>query len=386
MLESVVADLVRAPGVEVSVVLHPDQRLLSTRDVTVFRTTGDGRETLAQAARKADQVLLIAPEIDGTLTSLAQSVVGSGSRLLAGDLGNIRLFSDKKATAGALKSWSAPTFRINEIPVSVDPIVVKPADGVGTLHTAVCRRAKLEETVASIRQQGYMGELIAQPFWRGMPVSFGMFRRSGREPIVLPGCRQFIGWADKQSQRISMRSIAAEPRWLAYRGGRTPLPCVFNWRLHAMAERIDEISLGDGYLGVDMILGPSSDGSHDRVLDVNPRITTTYVAYRRMFPFLGELLLGGAIEPDIHYAGGCRFRFSTDGGVRKQWWGGQRRPAQSDACAPLTRFRGPRVNAEHRISVPHVVSPQASPAPADSSVTATPPVAAHASEPQGQGE
>lgn len=386
MLDGVVADLVRTPGIEVSVVLHPEQPLLSTRDVTVVRTSGDSRETLAQAARKADLVLVIAPEIDGTLTSIAQSVVASGSRLLAGDLGNIRLFSDKKATAGALKSWSAPTFRIHEIPASVDPIVVKPADGVGALYTAVCRRAKLEATVASIRQQGYAGELIAQPFWRGMSVSFGMIRRSGREPIVLPGCRQFIGWADNQSQRISMRSIADEPRWLAYRGGRTPLPCVFNWRLHAMAERIDEIALGDGYLGVDMILGPSADGSHDRVLDVNPRITTTYVAYRRMFPFLGELLLGGDLEPDIHYAGGCRFRFATDGSVRKQWWGGERRPSGTAPCAPLTRFRMPSVNAEHRTSdSPAAPSETARPLSAPSETTLAP-AALRANESQGQGE
>ena len=32
-----------------------------------------------------------------------------------------------------------------------------------------------------------------------------------------------------------------------------------------------------GYVGVDLVLGPAEDGSRDVVLEVNPRLTTSYV-------------------------------------------------------------------------------------------------------------
>ena len=36
-----------------------------------------------------------------------------------------------------------------------------------------------------------------------------------------------------------------------------------------------------GFVGVDMILGEPADGSRDVVLEVNPRLTTSYVGLRR---------------------------------------------------------------------------------------------------------
>ena len=35
-----------------------------------------------------------------------------------------------------------------------------------------------------------------------------------------------------------------------------------------------------GYVGIDLILGPSLDGKDDRVIEINPRLTTSYIGLR----------------------------------------------------------------------------------------------------------
>ena len=35
-----------------------------------------------------------------------------------------------------------------------------------------------------------------------------------------------------------------------------------------------------GYLGIDLILGAAADGSEDVVIEVNPRLTTSYIGLR----------------------------------------------------------------------------------------------------------
>ena len=37
-----------------------------------------------------------------------------------------------------------------------------------------------------------------------------------------------------------------------------------------------------GYLGVDLVLGEAADGSDDVVIEINPRLTTSYVGLRAL--------------------------------------------------------------------------------------------------------
>ena len=83
----------------------------------------------------------------------------------------------------------------------------------------------------------------------------------------------------------------------------------------AFAAKLDPFA---GYLGVDLILGPDSDGAQDRIVDVNPRITTSFVGYRRLFAGrMGSLLLGRETEETIRRVEQSRhtYRFWPDGRV-----------------------------------------------------------------------
>ena len=68
-----------------------------------------------------------------------------------------------------------------------------------------------------------------------------------------------------------------------YLGGSSPIE-------PALADRAQRLALAAlacfpatcGYVGVDLVLGQADDGSGDVVVEVNPRLTTSYVGLRRL--------------------------------------------------------------------------------------------------------
>jgi hypothetical protein len=68
----------------------------------------------------------------------------------------------------------------------------------------------------------------------------------------------------------------------AYRGGTTPLP-------PRLAERAQRLALAAahtlpptrGYLGIDIVLGSAENGGEDVVIEINPRLTTSYLGLRQ---------------------------------------------------------------------------------------------------------
>jgi len=83
-----------------------------------------------------------------------------------------------------------------------------------------------------------------------------------------------------------------------------PLSPVLNERAQQLALRAVGVVAGlFGYVGVDVVLGASNDA--DRVIEINPRLTTSYVGLRRLARFnLAEMLLlatGGAALPRLNW-------------------------------------------------------------------------------------
>jgi predicted ATP-grasp superfamily ATP-dependent carboligase len=68
---------------------------------------------------------------------------------------------------------------------------------------------------------------------------------------------------------------------LRYLGGELPLAHGLAQRARNLAERaIGALPATVGYVGLDMILGREPDGSGDVVIELNPRLTTSYVGLR----------------------------------------------------------------------------------------------------------
>jgi predicted ATP-grasp superfamily ATP-dependent carboligase len=76
-----------------------------------------------------------------------------------------------------------------------------------------------------------------------------------------------------------------------YLGGRAPLPADLAGRAISLATAAMAAVEGMlGYGGVDLVLG--SDPSADRIIEINPRLTTSYVGLRLLADFnIAEMLL-----------------------------------------------------------------------------------------------
>ena len=77
------------------------------------------------------------------------------------------------------------------------------------------------------------------------------------------------------------RRILSEDGRLQYVGGRIPLPAPLAARATRLSDEAVRAVAGlQGYVGVDVVLGPARDGSLDAVIEINPRLTTSYVGLR----------------------------------------------------------------------------------------------------------
>jgi predicted ATP-grasp superfamily ATP-dependent carboligase len=78
-----------------------------------------------------------------------------------------------------------------------------------------------------------------------------------------------------------------------YQGGALPMPPDLGVRARRLADAVVAAVPGlCGYLGVDLVMGEAADGAGDQVIEINPRLTTSYVGLRRLARFnLAEVLL-----------------------------------------------------------------------------------------------
>jgi predicted ATP-grasp superfamily ATP-dependent carboligase len=244
-----------------------------------------------QVAAEADLTLVIAPELDGALIDRCRRVEQCGGRLLGPGVNLIELCSDKQHTADHLAAAGVPTpqgMPIGQgetLPADFPyPAVLKPRDGCGShgvqLFPTWSEAARFGTAPWSAR---------LERFCPGIPASVALL--CGSNVVrVLPPCRQ---------------RLSGDSRF-AYHGGELPLPPDLARRAAALALRtVRTLPEPRGYVGVDLVLGHSSrhvpravaesekslaDGPSrhtecayydaDYVIEINPRLTTSYVGLR----------------------------------------------------------------------------------------------------------
>lgn len=284
MLEAVLDDFSLVDGCECLACLHPAHPKLSG-DVTVISSEDPDRD-LAAAAREADAAVAIAPEFDGILASIARTVLEQECRLLGPGLNAIGLFADKLETARRLGAVAVNTRPWPELP-QTDQIIIKPRDGAGSLFTVKTDVAHAAAAAEWIRDRGYSGGLITQPFIEGSPASVAVVADGARSKI-LPYAYQTI----VAETRSTVDGIRFDE--LAYRGGVVSSDDRYSTRIDRMVDRIlRTVPDLSGYLGVDLIFGADDAGTGDLIVEVNPRFTTSFVAYHALYPgMIAQLLLG----------------------------------------------------------------------------------------------
>ena len=314
MLMAVLADFVRLPSINATVMLTTESanRLTDSnprhsallRD-GVFILRGELQpETLRTVLRgdsqraAFDAVLLIAPECDGVLVSLLKAVQESeASPILSLNL-NWRLaeiFSDKRSTDVWLRQHSIATIPTRTIDNSIaealrstapqhshidlftktvhataDQLaVLKPRDGAGAEGVQIVRLN--DHLFQDLPQQCANNDRwILQPLMPGIACSVGFIGGGQRGPTtILAPARQIIVVTDGL---------------VSYQGGQIPCAPTIASRITPVAEQI-AVALGsfDGYVGTDLLVdlsAPEDSEGSVRVVEVNPRLCTSYVGYR----------------------------------------------------------------------------------------------------------
>ncbi len=264
MLRTLVQDLSEVPGVTLTTSRDARMAPISLPIECVAVTPEVGYLNIFKSLlHQSDAVWLIAPETGGILTALAQLVVASGKRLLGCDPEIAAMTSSKSRTADFLKQAGVdviPVLALRDIDVSaVGDWVAKPDDGAGCEDTWRFREvAFLREWMA---QGNRTRTHVVQPYQSGEAASLSMLCRQGHAWLL--SCnRQKISVIENRFLYGGSILNAKADRWHAF---------------EHLAQQIAEAMPGlAGYVGVDLMV----DGDRLVVVEINPRLTTSYVGLR----------------------------------------------------------------------------------------------------------
>jgi len=277
MVRALARDFLRLRNVDVF--LMRDARLsdlpLPDCNIREIRSAQDEQQAIRHLAAESDWTVLIAPEFDGQLLERCLWVESTDTRLLSPPSQFVRDAADKNRTEDRLRTGGVPVpFAVGleaGQPLPTDfpyPAVLKPPDGAGSVGVRLIpgRTSEINTTDCAAR---------LEVLCRGMPASVAVLCGPGGN-VALLAC----------VQRIS------DDGRFRYLGGETPLDAPLSSRAGALGlAAIASLPPAVGYVGVDLVLGDAPDGADDVVLEINPRLTTSYVGLRQ----LAETNLAGAM-------------------------------------------------------------------------------------------
>jgi predicted ATP-grasp superfamily ATP-dependent carboligase len=222
-------------------------------------------------AAAADFTLVIAPEFDNILLVRSRWVLEAGGRLLGSLPEGVFLTSDKLALA---RHWQRREVRTPATatagptpPTSFGPPwVCKPRHGAGSQATFFVNNTSTWHAVFADARAQWRGDLLAQEFVPGIAASVAFLIGPRQQIALLP----------------ATQNLSTDGRF-EYRGGQVPLPEPLRDRAVRLARSaIAGISGLQGYVGVDLVLGANHDGSDDYAIEINPRLTTSFIGVRRL--------------------------------------------------------------------------------------------------------
>jgi predicted ATP-grasp superfamily ATP-dependent carboligase len=273
MLSALVDDLLRLPGLEVSIAQDPriDLKLPNAVRRTLLRDADPW--PIWQAMIKAsDATWPIAPEIGGALERLSRTVL-TGQRLLLGSGPEaIAVAASKSASARVLSAAGIAAIACytpdDKPPASPQGWIVKPDDGAGSEDT--CFFDDLNAARAYCRHT--RNNSIIQAYVDGQHLSLSLLCRNGT--CTLLSCNEQM--IQRHEGRLTLAGI------------RVNIPSALGHKLTELANAVARALPGLwGYVGLDIILA----GEDLMVVDINPRLTTAYVGLHKLL----DTNLAGAV-------------------------------------------------------------------------------------------
>lgn len=277
MLVALAEDLLAEPAT--TVVTTWDSRLGPfplARVETVITDGGDhADDCLRRLAGECDRTLVVAPEFDGAIVDRFDQVRTAGGRWIGCDREALVLCSDKLATARHLQRAGIPvvdTVEADQVLSISGPVVWKPRHGAGSVGITIQPPDRSPPDPSA----------VAQPLLEGLALSVavlvspqaGLPDNTAHQPryLALPVAEQLV----------------SKEHHFAYGGGVLPARldgspdtrkattrAVRSLAINA-CRAIDGLA---GWVGVDLVL---SDTGTPVVMEINPRLTTSYLGYRQL--------------------------------------------------------------------------------------------------------
>lgn len=289
MLAALIEDIAKIPGCEV--VTTWDARLgpcpLRDCDVRLINSVGDELPQFRELIRDSDATWVIAPETNGELLKRAlqfrlvndtEPPRASRRRFLGASDRAIMLASDKLPLAAWLHEQSIPTpetlpFNPADRQSGVrwqGPTIIKRRDGAGSQNMFLVRDGF--ELWNARHELGRLNEpetFIQQPFIAGQALSVALLiAEDGSVLEVFPVAEQHF------RNEVHFQ----------YLGGRVPanISPESAVAVQQLAERACRAVPGlNGYVGCDIVL-PHDQPLKPVLIEINPRLTSSYLGYRRL--------------------------------------------------------------------------------------------------------
>ena len=286
MLRTVTSDF-KAAGHEVTVLL--DNRisrlsppLKSDCAVPIFRLQ-EVKNFLSNIADTTDAVLIVAPETGQILHSLVNVVEKSGKVSLNCQSRAISRVANKAILYQVLDKNHLPIPKTLDLSVNDDltevkkairtklsyPIILKPANGVSCSGLSIVKEeSRLKQAIEKIDVESVEEHFVVQEFIEGEAVSVSLLCANGKALSIS---------LNQQSIKVGAPEDAS-----CYLGGLVPFDHPFMQKAFAISEKVVGSFKGlRGYVGVDLVLAKDAVF----VVDVNPRLTTSYVGLSQVANF-----------------------------------------------------------------------------------------------------
>jgi predicted ATP-grasp superfamily ATP-dependent carboligase len=257
-----------------------------------------------------DACFPVAPEEDHILYRITKALEENGVEIIGSSSDAVLACSDKFETYNLLKN-DLPMIECEKVFFndlkkykcqfsSGRKMLIKPADGVSCSGVWVVRSyADFIKASAHLKRTTNLPFFLLQKYVEGVSTSVSILS-TGKNAMPLS---------------LNLQKIGLNHGKLIYNGGKVPYKHKLSDDAKDISKKAAEYINGlKGYVGVDLLLDEANDEIY--ILEINPRLTTSYVALRRILNFnLGEAIIdavSGILPSEVEFKDSLNFQKEDD--------------------------------------------------------------------------
>ena len=253
------------------------------------------KKFIINISKSIDAIYIIAPETGQILQSYVSLAEKSGKISLNSESSAIAKVANKAELYKTLTNNDFKTPKtivfprknsLNRIKETIKgklefPIVIKPVDGAGCGGLSIVKEEmQIELAIAKVQADSVGKYFIAQEYIQGEATSVSLLS-NGKKALAI----------SLNKQKVTL----AEPSGVSsYDGGVVPFDHILKHQAFALAQKVVESIQGlQGYVGVDLVF----DEKEIFVVDINPRLTTSFIGLHELADFnVAQAIINAILE------------------------------------------------------------------------------------------